>query len=481
MVSLLLTILASIVPGLLMPSQADAQPNVLLACSDSSGGPAALKTALDATGLLGTVDIVDTSSTTPTVATLQGYDCVLVYSNNIPLSAATMGSNLAAYCDAGGGVVEMSGTSLTTYGLTGNWTTHTCIAISANWSSQNNATIGAVVEAHPVITNVNVFTGGFARVLDGTVNNGARILLRYNDNSVAAAVNESFAGRIAAVNIFGYTTAVDAGIGWNAASTDVDLCIAQACVWVANPLPQINTPAAGALPDGYTNTAYSQTVVGSGGATPYTWTISAGSLPTGLSINSTTGEIAGNPTAAGNFTFTVQLEDNNNDTDTRDYNITIYDELLITTPAAGALPDATLNNPYGPVAITATGGKPTLVWSISAGALPPGVTQNTSTGALSGTPTSTGTFNFTVRVQDANSQFKTRAYSITVYDLPIINSPAAGALTPEAYNGSPYNKTFTVVGGIPTYVWSQPIGTLPPGLSLNTSTGVLSGTPSATG
>ncbi|MGE0433632.1 MAG: hypothetical protein AB7S36_15355, partial [Planctomycetota bacterium] len=159
-----------------MPSQADAQPNVLLACSDSSGGPAALKTALDATGLLGTVDIVDTSSTTPTVATLQGYDCVLVYSNNIPLSAATMGSNLAAYCDAGGGVVEMSGTSLTTYGLTGNWTTHTCIAISANWSSHNNPTIGAVVEAHPVITNVNDFTGGFARVLDGTVNNGARIL-----------------------------------------------------------------------------------------------------------------------------------------------------------------------------------------------------------------------------------------------------------------------------------------------------------------
>ncbi|MGE0433633.1 MAG: putative Ig domain-containing protein [Planctomycetota bacterium] len=475
-----LTVVALVLLGLFATATASAQPVVLICSGESGAGPQELANALGATGLITTIDGMDISQTTPTVATLSNYDAVIVYTNSQPLDTVTLGNNLATYVNNGGGVVEISATSVNGFHVAGNWTSHTCLQASDNWDV-NASTIGTLVEAHPVITNVNTFNAGVLRLLDQTVVNGARILRRYSDNSVLAAVNESFAGRIAAVNVFAWTDTVDPDIGWATAGNDVDLCIAQACVWVANPLPQISTPAAGALPDGYTNVAYSQTVVGSGGATPYTWSISAGSLPTGLSINSTTGQISGNPSATGTFNFTVQLTDNNNDTDTRAYSIVIYGQMLIASPAAGALPDATLNNPYGPVAITSSGGKPTLVWSISAGSLPPGITQNTSTGALSGTPTSTGTFNFTVRVQDANSQFATRAYSITVYDLPVINSPAAGALTPEAYVGTSYNKTFTVVGGVAAFVWSQPIGTLPPGLSINSGSGVLSGTPTASG
>ncbi|MGE3853683.1 MAG: putative Ig domain-containing protein, partial [Planctomycetota bacterium] len=347
------------------------------------------------------------------------------------------------------------------------------------YSLLSDATKGTIVEAHPIIAGVNVFNAGFIRRTVPTVIIGARSLLRYSDNNVCVAVKESFPGRIFAVNTFPWTTAIDSR-GWNPANNDVDLCIAQALVWVANLSPKIQTPAAGALADGYLSTAYNVTVTASGGATPYTWSISAGALPTGLTINSTTGVISGTPTAAGTYNFTVQVSDNNAKTDTRAYSIVVYALPTITSPAAGALAAAVLNQAYGPIAFSSTGGKAALVWSISAGALPTGISQNTTTGALSGTPTVNGVYNFTARVTDANGKFDTRAYSITVTDTPVI-SPNDGAITPEAYVGASYSFTFTATGGTPAYTWSVFSGSLPAGLSLNTSTGALTGTPSAAG
>ncbi len=69
------------------------------------------------------------------------------------------------------------------------------------------------------------------------------------------------------------------------------------------------TTAAGVLPGGTIGTAYAATLAGSGGITPYTWSVAQGTLPAGLVLNATTGAITGTPTAAGGASFTVKLTD----------------------------------------------------------------------------------------------------------------------------------------------------------------------------
>ena len=70
-------------------------------------------------------------------------------------------------------------------------------------------------------------------------------------------------------------------------------------------------------------TAYSQTLAASGGTTPYSWSVSAGSLPTGLSLNAASGGIAGTPTSTGTSNFTVKVADAANASSTRPFAITI--------------------------------------------------------------------------------------------------------------------------------------------------------------
>lgn len=79
------------------------------------------------------------------------------------------------------------------------------------------------------------------------------------------------------------------------------------------------------LPYGIVNSPYSQTLQASGGTTPYTWSISSGSLPDGVSLNSSTGTISGTPTTEGTFNFTVKVTDlaSPANTDTQDLSITI--------------------------------------------------------------------------------------------------------------------------------------------------------------
>ncbi|MGE0433873.1 MAG: Ig domain-containing protein [Planctomycetota bacterium] len=472
----LTTLLAFILSAV---SVAQAQASVLIAGGDSNAASRDdVKNFLDATGILGQVDHIDISSVTPTVADLQAYDCVLIYTNNAPLDGVAFGNNLAAYCDAGGGVVEMQASDTVTWGVHGTWDNRHCIQPLNSYSFDNAATAGTVHENHVVLQGANVLNGGYLRRFETNVINGARKIQDWSDGNICVAINESFTGRIVLVNLIPWTSPYG---GWNVANNDIDILIANACAWAGNPEVVIDTPAAGALPDAYVGTGYSQTIVASGGATPYVWSTTNGSLPTGMSIDPNSGEISGNPTTPGSYSFDVVVTDDNSVQDTRSYSIEVYAALQITSPSAGALPNGLINNAYGPINFSASGGKPTLTWSLTSGTLPTGITQNTSTGALSGTPTSTGTSNFTVRVTDSNGAFHERSYSIQVFDTPVITSPAGGALTPEGYVGSPYSLTFTAAGGVPAYTWSVQAGSLPAGLVLNTSTGALTGAPTTAG
>jgi hypothetical protein len=146
-----------------------------------------------------------------------------------------------------------------------------------------------------------------------------------------------------------------------------------------------------------------------------------------------------------------------------------------------ALPDGTLSENYS-VPLVATGGVAPFTWQITSGALPPGMNPLSPGGLISGTPTSTGTFNFTVQVTDSNSPpgMASQNLSLTVHS-------SAGTLSitsPMQLTGTvntPFDSLLTANGGITPYTWSVSTGTLPTGLSLNASTGLISGIPGAAG
>jgi len=82
-------------------------------------------------------------------------------------------------------------------------------------------------------------------------------------------------------------------------------------------------PAGSPLAGGTVGVSYTDNITAQGGVTPYTFSISSGSLPAGLSINSSTGTISGTPSATGTSTFTVKVTDANSSTGTNSFQITV--------------------------------------------------------------------------------------------------------------------------------------------------------------
>ena len=162
------------------------------------------------------------------------------------------------------------------------------------------------------------------------------------------------------------------------------------------------------LPDGTVGTAYSQTVDSSGGTAPYTWIVSTGSLPAGLSLgggNANSVTISGTPNAAQNAaSFTIKVTDSKNQTATQAFSVNIKNPpgpMISTSPAP---PTATATVPYA-FTFTATGGLAPLVWS-ETGALPAGLSFSNG-GILSGKPTASGSFAISITVTDNVQQTNT--------------------------------------------------------------------------
>ncbi|HTQ55988.1 MAG TPA: putative Ig domain-containing protein [Bryobacteraceae bacterium] len=225
------------------------------------------------------------------------------------------------------------------------------------------------------------------------------------------------------------------------------------------------------LPTGETGVVYSKTLAVSGGTAPFTWTVTAGSLPPGLSL-SADGTVSGTPSANGAFSFTVQVADSSKITTSALFALTIQPALQIQT--SSALTGGAIGVAYSGT-LAATGGAAPYTWSLTVGALPAGLTLS-SAGIISGTPSSTGTFSFTAQVNDALGGSATRAFTMVIASGLTITTP----LLPAATVGVSYSQTLAATGGSAPYTWSITSGTLPAGLSLS-SAGSITGTPTATG
>ncbi len=191
-------------------------------------------------------------------------------------------------------------------------------------------------------------------------------------------------------------------------------------------------------PSGQAGIAYSDQLTVSGGTAPFVWSVSAGTLPPGLTLNSSTGLLSGTPTTGGSYPFTVRIVDASNQSDTRAATVVIVASPTLTFPPP---PPGQVGVAYSDQ-LTVSGGTAPYVWSVSAGTLPPGLTLNSSTGLLSGTPTTAGNYSFTVRIVDAKGQSDTRAATLVVGVGPVVITKTAD--TTAAAPGSVIHYTITV-------------------------------------
>lgn len=236
------------------------------------------------------------------------------------------------------------------------------------------------------------------------------------------------------------------------------------------PAPTVTTTS---LPPATQGVAYSQTLTATGGDGTYAWSITAGALPTGLSLNGATGVLSGTPTAAGTFNFTVQVASAGK-TGIRAFSIAVGSPTL--TIQTASLPGSVVGDSYSQT-LQATGGDGTYAWTVSSGALPAELTLGAATGTISGTTVTAGTFTFTIQVT-SGGQTATREFSIVVsFPPPTVST----TVLLNATVGTAYSTTLQAAGGDGTYLWAITTGTLPDGISLNNASGVISGTPTAAG
>ena len=233
------------------------------------------------------------------------------------------------------------------------------------------------------------------------------------------------------------------------------------------------------LPGGKVGAPYDGTIDVSGGVPPYSFSIPiAEQVAAGIYLEVSSGALYGTPTTAGTYPLDVTVADHSNTPQIvqRQFNVTVIPGLSL--PTNYVLATGTPGQAYS-AQVTVLTGTPPFSFALVSGALPPGLQLNSSTGAIAGTPTHVGSYNFQIKVTDANALTGTANLTIPINGVTLSLAPTSVPAAPVGVAYTPV--TFTASGGIAPYAWSlvSGQGTPPPGMTF--SSGVLSGTPTTGG
>ncbi len=211
------------------------------------------------------------------------------------------------------------------------------------------------------------------------------------------------------------------------------------------------------------------------GTPPMTFAVTAGTLPAGLALNTTSGVISGTPTASGSYTFTVQAT-NTVGSASQSFSGTVTSSAIGPAIGTTVLNSLTQGTAFSQT-LSATGTSP-ITWTVSGGTLPAGLTLSSSLGTITGTPTGSGSYSVVITATNlVSSDSKTYAGTITTGGTaPAITTTTLTALVV----GSVFSQTIARTGSTPI-TWGVSAGTIPAGLSVNSSTGVIAGTPTTAG
>ncbi len=226
----------------------------------------------------------------------------------------------------------------------------------------------------------------------------------------------------------------------------------------------IGTPPSAGL-----STAYSFTFGTRGGIGSVTLT-ETGSLPSGLSFSA--GTISGTPTVPGDFPFTITARDDEDQAVTDSY---ILHVIALPLTLSGDLPNQATGAAITAYSYTASGGYGGNTFAIASGSLPTGLSLNTSTGQITGTPSAAGSFSWTVTVTDSHGTVSSPLSD----SCTVTATTLTGDYPNQAAGTAPAAFSYSSTGGIGTKTFAVASGALPTGVSLNTGTGALTGTPSA--
>jgi uncharacterized protein YhjY with autotransporter beta-barrel domain len=227
------------------------------------------------------------------------------------------------------------------------------------------------------------------------------------------------------------------------------------------------------LPAAQLNEPYSQTLTAAGGTGSYAF-FYQGTLPPGMSMSGA-GEVRGTPTATGSYQFTARVRDSSNGwLGQRGYTLMVGGAAPTITVSPTTVPDGRVGEAYAQ-SFTAEGGTAPYEYT-TPGGLPGGLTLALN-GTLSGTPTTAGSFTFTVEAEDEDGHVGSQSYDVTIAAPSITITPSS---LPPGMLGVPYGQTLTAAGGTAPYRFAVPTGDAPPGTLLDTM-GVFRGAPTSSG
>ena len=242
------------------------------------------------------------------------------------------------------------------------------------------------------------------------------------------------------------------------------------------------------LPNGTVYTPYSQQIaVQSSPGAVLTFSISAGALPNGLTLNSSSGAVTGTPTSSNSgapFVFTVQVSEQGGSSTTAPFSVSMAPPTIVIAPAS--IVGCKVGAAYAQQ-LTASGGLPGGSYAFALAnstSLPPGLTLSSS-GLVSGTPTAGGIFQTQIKASDSTLSANGGPFTATQMYTTIVAAPTLSispATLPIGFISVQYNQTLSVSGGTAPYKnFAIVTGALPVGLTLNASTGVISGSPTVVG